>query len=395
MSEAEKLYESALNTRMKLLGHDSAEVAETLQDQQDMLRQQGRFAEGEKVSREALALRQKLFGPNDPRVFDSIFALAQMLAAKGSYDEAMQRYEEALAFSERISGPDSLEVATVLTTMADVIENQKGDFARAEELLQRSLDIRRRRLEPNDLRIDEAVGNLGALRYLQGRYEDAEKLYRQAYEHLVQVVGKDSSNTIISEENLAAALMSLERFDEALDLMKDVIERRAAVLGANSPKVARSMVNRAAVLSTAGRAEEAVTQYQDAVARFAQAYGENHPEYAVVLRMYASALAKAGQSARAEAMAREALARFEANKLPADHSYVGQAHVTLANALIQQGKLDEAQAQLDAARPVFVKAGLDNGFGRYLVQYYGDLYKRRGKPKTAEAIKAELVAAEK
>jgi hypothetical protein len=42
-----------------------------------------------------------------------------------------------------------------------------------------------------------------------------------------------------------------------------------------------------------------------------------------------------------------------------------------------------------------VKGGLENGYGKYLVEYYGEVYKRRGHPRDPEAIKAELVASMK
>jgi len=395
LDEAGKLFDSALQTRLKLLGHDSAEVAETLDDMQSLYRVQGKVEEGEKMAREALALRQKLFGENDARVADSLSSLAQMLAAKGSYDEAMKLFEQALALRERISGPDSLEVATIMNVMAGAVEDQKGDYARAERLIQRGLDIRRRTLDPDDVRIAESIGDLGALYYLEGKYADAEKLYRQAYEKLAQTMGPDAPNTIVSQENLAGALNALKRFDESLEIMQDVIARRQAVLGENSAKVARSMVNRAAVLAAAGRLDESATAYKEAMPRFAKAYGEDHPEYPVVMRMYASALNKTRRFAEAEAVARDALARLEGGKYPPDHPFVAVGRLTLANALIQQGKLAEAESLLAAARPVIVKGGLDKGFGQSLVTFYGDLYKRQGKPKDPEAIKAELVAAVK
>jgi tetratricopeptide (TPR) repeat protein len=245
------------------------------------------------------------------------------------------------------------------------------------------------------MRLIESIVDLGALYYLKGNSVEAEKLYRQGYEQLAQNVGKDAPGTIVAEENLAGSLLGLQRYDESLDLMKDVIARRTAVLGADSPVVARSMVNRGMVLATAGRADEAAVQFKEAVPHFEKAYGENNQEYAVVLRMYGTALTKAGRFAEAEAVARDSIARFEAIKTPADHPYLATARVSLANTLIPQGKVAEAEAQLDTARPVIVKQGLDNNWGKSLVQAYVEIAKRRGKPRDAETIKAELLASKK
>jgi eukaryotic-like serine/threonine-protein kinase len=395
VDEAGKLFDSALATREKLLGHDSAEVAESLDDRQSMRRSQGKFDEGEKDARAALAIRRKLFGLNDARVADSMANLAEMLTSKGSYPEATQLFEQSLAIHERISGPESLDVARVLSIYSTLIESSSADYAKTEQLLQRSLAIRRKHLAPDDLRVNESIVNLGALYYLEGKNEQAEKLYRQAYALLVKNTGKDAPGTIVVEENLAGALFGLGRYEESLDLMKDVIARRAAVLGEDSPLVARSMVNRAMVLSSAGRVDESVAQFKEAVPHFGKAYGENVQEYAVVLRMYESALNKAKAFPEAEAAGRESLARFEASKTPADHPYFAQARVALASTLLSRDKVAEAQTQMELARPVIVKQGLDNNWGKAFVKNYVEIYKRQGKPKDADAIKAELLASVK
>jgi eukaryotic-like serine/threonine-protein kinase len=390
--EGEPLLNAALEARVKLLGRESADVAESLADRAALFQGRGQFDEAVKQAREALALRQTLLGTGHALVAESLLDLANSLTSKGEYEEATRVAEEALAIRERIFGPESLEVAAALTQVGNLASNGKGDQDRALQLLQRSYDIRRKRLDASDLRIAETEVDMGAACYLKQKYVEAEALYRSGLQIVTRVLGKSHPQAIVVTENLAGALMMLKRYDETLALMDEVLAQRKAVLGESSPQVARTMVNIAMVLSSATKTEESIAMFAEAVPRFAKAYGEEHPDYAVVLQMYTGSLNKAEHFADAERTGRQSIALMEA-KFPADFPSTARTRVFLAKALTMRGKFAEAETQLKTARPVFEKKiGVNTPQGQQMVDGYVELYTRWGKPKEAEAIKAQLSA---
>ena len=391
--EAEPLLTAALDTRVKLLGRENAETAESLADLGALNHARGKDDQAIEQQRQALALRRKLFSKDDVLIADILLDLATSLNTKGAYDEARRAAEEGLAMRERLLGRDSLDVSSALLGLANILEEGNGDYARAEEVIRRARNIRSKVLSPDDLRISEADSDLGALYYYQQKYSEAEALYRKALEVLVRVVGKSDPQTIVVMENLAGALDSLKRSDEAIPLMREVLAQRKAVLGEDSPQVARTMVNFAMVLSTAGKFEESCAAFAEAVPRFGKAYGEQNPQYGTVLLMYSASLIKAERFAEAERVARESLA-VNVGKLPEDHPMITRARVRLAKALTVRRQFTEAESQLLQARPgIEKKPGIHTPQGQEMVDAFATLYTAWGKPKEAEAIKAQFAAA--
>src|SRR5882724_9987966 len=71
--------------------------------------------------------------------------LAEVYRTEGKYGQAQARYEEALKIYTQQYGEDSLQVAEVLNKHAELYKTL-NDYAKAEPLLQRSLEIRQRKL---------------------------------------------------------------------------------------------------------------------------------------------------------------------------------------------------------------------------------------------------------
>ena len=79
-----------------------------------------------------------------PDVAASLNDLANLYLLKGDYAKAEPLYKRALNIREKALGPEHPNVATSLNNLA-LIYYSKGDYAKAEPLYKRALDIRRRR----------------------------------------------------------------------------------------------------------------------------------------------------------------------------------------------------------------------------------------------------------
>src|SRR5579884_3729220 len=75
---------------------------------------------------------------------------ARDLRKAGKLDEARRGFEEALALARKLQGENGLATAGVLTELG-MLNWQAGEYARAEPLVRRGLEIREARLGKDHL----------------------------------------------------------------------------------------------------------------------------------------------------------------------------------------------------------------------------------------------------
>ena len=76
-----------------------------------------------------------------------------------------------------------------------------------------------------------SVNNLAALYHAQGRYSEAEPLYKRALEASERVLGREHPDTLQSVNNLAALYETQGRYSEAEPLYKRALEASGAGAG--------------------------------------------------------------------------------------------------------------------------------------------------------------------
>jgi tetratricopeptide (TPR) repeat protein len=117
----------------------------------------------------------------------------------------------------------------------------------------------------------------------QGRYGEAEPLYRQALEIRQSALGEDHPSYGTSLHNLAGLYESQERYGEAEPLYRQALEIMRSALGEDHPSYATSLGNLAVLYKSQGRYREAESLYRQSLEIRRSALGEDHPDYATSL----------------------------------------------------------------------------------------------------------------
>ena len=99
-------------------------------------------------------------------------------------------------------GPNHPEVGRPLKNLAEVYRAQ-GRYTEAEPLYKRSLVIRETALGPEHLEVGSALSNLGLLYDTQGRYAEADPLHKRSLYILEKVLGPNHPDVATSLNNLA------------------------------------------------------------------------------------------------------------------------------------------------------------------------------------------------
>src|SRR5262249_32271867 len=147
---------------------------------------------------------------------------------------------QALHILEQAVGPDHPDVANVLNTLGQIIEEQ-GDYAEAESLYRRSVRIMSRfpRAEADVARVQvQSLSHLAGLYRVQGRYRRAEPLDRRALTLAETALGRHDEEVGAVCNNLAVLYKYMGKFPEAAKLYRRALAIAIRVHGSDHPGVA-------------------------------------------------------------------------------------------------------------------------------------------------------------
>jgi CHAT domain-containing protein/Flp pilus assembly protein TadD len=129
-----------------------------------------------------------------------------------------------LAIWEKSLGPDHPSVAMSLNNLA-LLYQEQGRYADAEPLYKRSLAIRQKTLGPDHPDVATSLNNLAWLYKDQGRYADAEPLYKRSLAIKETSFGPDHPDVATALNNLAALYDNQGRYADALPIIAQTLSQ--------------------------------------------------------------------------------------------------------------------------------------------------------------------------
>ncbi|MEP4197439.1 MAG: tetratricopeptide repeat protein [Aliishimia sp.] len=243
--------------------------------------------------------------------------------------ESLKLQEHLLERAQKEFGPKSQEAATQTNNLALVVKAQ-GRYGEAEALYRQALEIGRATIGKEHPHYATRLNNLAGVVEAQGRYPEAETLFRQALEIGRATIGEGHPSYAIRLNNLAGVVQAQGRYGEAETLYRQALEIGRATIGKEHPHYATRLNNLAGVVEAQGRYPEAETLYRQALEIDRATIGEGHPAYATRLVNLGNLLAGQGKVEEARKMFTQAVAIFETT-LPPDHPGLAKARQFLAN----------------------------------------------------------------
>jgi tetratricopeptide (TPR) repeat protein len=279
---------------------------------------------------------------------------AYYLNERAEYAQAEPLYRRSLQIREKAMGPDHPKTAISLNNLAEFLRKQ-GKLNEAEPLYRRALTIDEKTLGPEHLDTIVHVNNLAVLLDDQGKFDEAEPLYRQALAIREKALGPDHPDIASSLNNLAELLVTQGKLDEAEPLHWRALAIREKALGPDHPDTATSLNNLAGLLTSQEKIDEAEPLYRRALAIDESTLGPEHPDTAIDLDNLGGLLFTQGKSADAESLCRRALSIRE-KTLGREHPSTATSLTNLAFLLKDQKKPAEAEQLYRRALAIFEKA---------------------------------------
>lgn len=276
---------------------------------------------------------------------------------------------------------DPLVAAAVRNAIGNTyksLSESAEDMAAAERHLLFAYETRRDLLGWRHAETAESANDLGELRYLQGRYDDAERLWREALAARASAVGPESPDAAETLNNLGVLARRRGDSDEAQRLLYEALRirrRTAADESGGAPKterarraarndVAQTLNNLAGLhrdRSTPEEYDRAEQLYREALEIRTAVFGEMHPEIGKMYNNLGKLLQEKGDLAGADQALRQALAilRREGG-LGQEHQYIARLLHSLAEVRMTMGDLDAARALCDEALDMRMRLLGDN-----------------------------------
>ena len=250
--------------------------------------------------------------------------------------------------------PDSVTAADLALQRASQLNQQaielyqQGRYSEAEPLYRESLAIRREQLGERHPDVATSLNNLALLYQDQGRYAEAEPHLLQALEILREQLGERHPDVATSLNNLAVLYYAQGRYGEAEPRLLQALEIDREQLGERHPHVARSLNNLAELYRAQGRYGEAEPRLLQALEIYREQLGERHPHVTASLNSLALLYTDQGRYGEAEPRLLQAL--------EIDREQLGERHPHVATSLNNLALLYQAQGRYGEAEPRFQQA---------------------------------------
>jgi len=264
------------------------------------------------------------------------------------FDQAESHLRAALDLQERTGVGGRAGRAAILHDLAAALW-WKGQYADAEPLYRRALELRTAALGPEHPETAETMDHLASTLDRLDRAREAEPIRRRALDILRATLGPDHEQTIAGSMSLGVFLLREGRHAEAEPLLRDATDRIRRLRGERHEGVAVGLSNLGACLIELGRWREARDALHESRRLKRLLWGEHNDSYAWTLHQLAR-IAHHDGDAQAETLAHTAAATLTATVGP-EHQKTLQANALLQRIRAGAPASDPAQTlESDPAR---------------------------------------------
>lgn len=312
--------------------------------------------------------------------------MGQVFTGLGLYGDARQLLEQSLERRRRLAGIRGKELNESLYYLANVLTLQ-ADYESAEALYQEALEQLKNSEDTAGTAISDNLAGLAELYYQTGQYEKAEPVLREVLALRQELLEPGDPAIADAMEELGLNMYDQGRHEDAERLIREALELRRSRLGGEPhPDISENLSNLGLVLHTIGRYEETEALYREAMTMDRRLYGDTHPHIAVDLGNLAELYGNEGDFEKAEAMYREAL-DIQVETLGQSHPETARTWNNLAYVYYYAGDMPSAweamnrsiatlQAVHGGEHPDVARA--QSTLGRWLAE--------EGEPAAAEAV---------
>ena len=310
------------------------------------------YAEAERLALQAASEAQKIEPVNSKNILQALELAGLSAQREIQYARAMEHFREAEKLTD--SNRNLEEWAKLQHAIADLLFLQ-GKYGDAEKLFRSVIDVRSRVLGPDHPDTLDSRHRLVYTLTEQSKHAEAETEARQVLQRREKILGIEHPDTLVSRYNLANTLVHEGKYAEAERLYREVAKVDDRLLGPEQPRTIGARVGLANALSYEGKNEEAEPLYREVIRLDQKVYGPEHPTTLNDRMNLATALQADRKYPAAEVEYRDVI-KLQSKVLGPQHPDTLGTRNNLAEMLDDEEKYADAEAECRQIVPLEQKA---------------------------------------
>lgn len=231
--DAEKSYREAIAILERSLGSNDPRTAKAHGSLAELLAYRGRRTEAEKEFAVTIAAKRKSLGTDHPELAATYIDLGLLYVNQRKYSEADASFTEALRIYRPLRHADA---ASALRLFGLSLSAQER-FPEAQQLLEESLTLSRAKFGPKHVSTLTALGNLGTVQLRSGHLDAAEATLEETIAGLEETLGKEADSLRAPLNDLGELRRLHHRPDDAEALHRRALAIQMKTVGSNNPSV--------------------------------------------------------------------------------------------------------------------------------------------------------------
>jgi serine/threonine-protein kinase len=282
------------------------------------------------------------------------------------FERADRTFARVLELESAAGLNDTAQHARSLYEVANA-KRYEGQFAAAESDYQEALRIQRRLFPGPNGETAAILSHIGTLYYDTTRWQDALPPQQEALQMDIAIFGRDNAETADCMNNLALTLEALGRYPEAEQMFRDMVGIQARVMPPMHPDVLGDKFNLALLLVTAGQYKESESLMRELLPKRRAVLGPEHPSVGYTLAGLGATLIYLGKFSEAEQVLNEARVILM-NKLPPRHVRIGYVQRELGRLALARGDNGHAEELLREAIDIVAQSLGSTSLQAYRIQ---------------------------
>jgi tetratricopeptide (TPR) repeat protein len=299
------------------------------------------YDEAERLALQVAGQAQKAPTPKTSEAIRA-FELASLSAQRRiKYADALRHLRDAEKLTDQQRDPK--EWARIQQEIGQGLV-QQGKYAEAETVYRKLIEVRSAALGPeNPETLRSRVGLVTALDF-EGKPAAAETEVRDVIRIQEKVLGKENPDTLAARSNLGFVLNKEGKHSEAETELRGVIDTQTKVLGRDHPDTLNSRHGLAVALSFQNKLQEAEAEYRSILEVRKKRLGPEHPMILMLRNNLAHVLDRKGDYAQAESELRDVV-DLGIKVLGPEHPHTLTFQDSLAATFREEHKFPEAEAE--------------------------------------------------
>ncbi|CAF1373514.1 unnamed protein product [Rotaria sp. Silwood1] len=247
----------------------------------------------------------------------------------GEYSKALFYYEKSLDIDKKILSPNDLSLASSYNNIGMVYKNM-GEYSKALSYYEKDLEITKKALPPNHPDLAASYNNIGNVYDNMGEYSKALSSYERSLEIRKIALPPNHPDLAASHNNIGLVYDSMGEYSKALSSYERSLEIRKIALPPNHPDLAGSYNNIGLVYNNMGEYSKALSSYERSLEIKKIALPPNHPNLATSYNGIGLVYDKMRDYSKALSYFEKARGIWE-KALPSNHWYISHVKGNIEN----------------------------------------------------------------